>query len=93
MKTIEMTIYANYGLLAHEKRVIFSVAPLCDIADALRVVVPNVSDVNAIGDPIITLDGTDYLLGELLTSVNDKPALRWIANGIRRTQMLTIINA
>lgn len=30
---------------------------------------------------------------ELLTSVNDKPALRWIANGIRRTQMLTIINA
>ena len=91
MKTIEMTIYANYGLLAHEKRVSFSVAPLCDIADALRVVVPNVSGVNTVGDPIITLDGTDYLLGELLTSINDKPALRWVANGSYHTRMLTII--
>lgn len=90
MKNIEMTIYANYGLLAHEKQVIFSAAPLCDIADALRVVVPNISGVNAIGDPIITIDGTDYLLGELLTSINGKPALRWVANGSRHTRMLTI---
>lgn len=90
MKNIGMTIYANYGLLAHEKQMIFSAAPLCDIADALRVVVPNVSGVNAIGDPIITLDGTDYLLGELLTSINDKPTLRLVANGSRHTRMLTI---
>lgn len=90
MKNIEMTIYANYGLLTHEKQVVYTCAPVSDIADALHVIVPNVSGVNAIGDHIITLDGTDYLLGELLTSVNDLPALRWVANGIRYTQMLTI---
>lgn len=91
MKNVESTIYANYGLLAHEKQVIYYLVPASEISNPVRVVIPNVSGVNCVDEYILTLDGQDYLLSEVLTSVNDKPALRWVANGSHHTRMLTII--
>lgn len=92
MKNVEMTIYANYGLLAHEKQTVYTLTPATDICDTVRVIIPNVSGVNVVDEPILTLDGQDYLLSQVLTSASDNPALRWIANGSYRTRMLTIIS-
>ena len=91
MKNVEMTIYTNYGLLAHEKQTVYTLAQATNICDTVRVIIPNVSGANVVDEPILNLDGQDYLLSEVLTSVNDKPALRWVANGSHHTRMLTII--
>lgn len=91
IKNVEMTIYANYGLLAHEKQTVYTLAQSTNICDTVRVIIPNVSGANVVDEPILNLDGQDYLLSEVLTSVNDKPALRWVANGSHHTRMLTII--
>ena len=79
MKNVEMTIYANYGLLAHEKQTVYTLAQATNICDTVRVIIPNVSGANVVDEPILNLDGQDYLLSEVLTSVKDKPALRWVA--------------
>lgn len=91
MKNVKMTIYENYGLLAHEKQTVYTLAQATNICDTVRVIIPNVSGANVVDEPILNLDGQDYLLSEVLTSVNDKPALRWVANGSHHTRMLTII--
>lgn len=66
MKNVEMTIYANYGLLAHEKQTVYTLAQATNICDTVRVIIPNVSGANVVDEPILNLDGQDYLLSEVL---------------------------
>lgn len=76
-----MKIYASYGVLAHEKRPVYTVeAPAGDICDELTVELPEGWELaeNEAGAPLLTMPtGETYLARELLTNRGDAPALRW----------------
>lgn len=81
---MKVTIYANYGLLGHEKEVVYKTAPTA-INDAIEVDIPGAFETVS-GDIGVTLDGRDYLLDQVLANANikglagkveDRPVLRW----------------
>lgn len=75
--------YANYGVLAHEKQVIFTVsAPHCHatVSDRVVITIPDDWEVaeNNFGDVlIISPDGVSYLGDDIISSYGDKPVLSW----------------
>lgn len=80
-----MTIkgYANYGVLAHEKQTIFTVAaphPRTKVAEKVEITIPDGWEVseNATGEKLIgTPDGKTYLADEIISSYGDSPVLSW----------------
>lgn len=86
---METTIYRNYGLLAHEYETIYSVAE-SEICDEILVEIPE--DVfygrNECDQIIVTLDGTLYLLCDVLGAKGDAPALKWFDGKRTRTMPL-----
>ena len=97
MKT---TIYASHGLLAHEKEIVYTVAPTA-FCDAIEVDIPDAYE-TAAGDIGVTLDGRDYLLKEVLANANhkglagkteDRPILRWYDGQGYKTQNIQILDA
>ena len=77
MKT---TVYCSYNVLAHEKKPFYSVsAPASDISEKVEITIPDeiINGLNELGEPILNLDGTKYLLSEVLTNAGDAPVLRW----------------
>lgn len=96
---MQITIYANYGTLRHEKQVVYSTVPAV-INEPIIVDIPDayVTVDDSIG---ITLDGMPYMLNEALANANmhgeagkvaDRPVLRWysIDNGFT-TREITVI--
>ena len=95
MKTI---IYANYGMIAHEKETVYSTAP-AQINDAIEVDIPEAYETQ---DGIIAVDlgGSRYMLSEVLSNSNarglaaagtDKPILRWYDGQRYRARDITIL--
>ena len=80
MKTIE--IYANYGVLAAEKRTVYTFGgahPHATCSDKMTVVIPDgwVLYRNQIGQTMITAPwGWDYDINEVLTDINGRAAFR-----------------
>ena len=78
--------FANYGSLAHEKKVLFTVGNPSDTATHSEVVEINLPegfeiDENAAGEQLITTpDGQVFLASEILTSYADSPAIGWYDN-------------
>lgn len=73
-----MTIYANYGVLAHEFQTLYSVScPVTEVFDKVTVDIPNVTGYTATGEPVLTLSGMDYMLSDVLGSWGDAPAIFW----------------
>jgi hypothetical protein len=74
-------IYANYGVLAHEKETVYTTAPheYATVSEPVTVTIPEsvTPRENEAGEIIVTLDGTAYLLCEVLTNAGDKPVIRW----------------
>lgn len=81
MKTI--SAYANYGVLAHEKQIIFTVSaphPHADVSDRIIVTIPDgwgVADNDMWGKLIITPKGATYTADEIISSYGDNPVLSW----------------
>lgn len=78
---MKVTVYANYGVLAHEKRTAYSTVPM-ETAKFSEPVVAEIPDSlnpreTEGGEIVITLDGSAWLLSEVLTNAGDKPVLRW----------------
>lgn len=80
-----MTIkgYANYGVLAHEKQTIFTVANehgSATVSDKIEITIPDgwsISE-NQMGDLLINSpEGQTYLASEIVGSWGDNPVLRW----------------
>lgn len=74
----KLTIYAHYGVLAHEKRPVYS--PFSnpgDLCDELTVEIPFPVWRNYMDEPGVTIGGKDFLLWEVLTNRGDDPALVW----------------
>lgn len=81
MKQIEA--YANYGVLAQEKRVIFTGgSPHCHatLSDKIEIIVPDGFSVseNAFGETLInTPDGITYRIDEILSTHGNEPIMGW----------------
>lgn len=79
----KLTGYANYGVLAHEKQIIFTVDnkhPHAAVSDKIEMIIPDDFAVSASvsGDILIdTPDGTTYSPKDIISSWGDKPALIW----------------
>lgn len=89
MKT---TIYANYGVLVHEKQTAYTVAPHehATASEPVTVTIPEslTPRENEAGEIIVTLDGMAYLLSEVLTNAGDKPVIRWYDGAKYQTRSL-----
>ena len=92
MKTI---IYANYGVLAHEKQTVYTTAPISDVYDKLTVEIPTrlnpyitVMDEVGIEPEKAMCNG----LSEVLTTTKgNRPAIRYCdRNGYLHIVALTI---
>lgn len=74
-------IYANYGVLAHEKETVYTIAPHenATVSEPVTVTIPESVNPckNEAGEIIVTLDGMAYLLSEVLTNAGNRPVLRW----------------
>lgn len=72
------TIYKSYGVLAHEKRPVYSkAAPASEIFDRITVEIGLPTWQNAGGELGVILDGRKELLDDLLTTRGEDPALVW----------------
>lgn len=75
---MKIKLYKNYGVLAHEKEVIYTYSlPASEVHDQVIVDIPQVASINCYGEPMVSLDGSIHHLQDVLTSVNNMPALRW----------------
>ena len=75
MKT---TIYANYGMLAAEKRCVYTTTKSdAIVSEPIDVIIPDeyVSGRNAADELLITVDGCNYTLRDLLSDDNDEPCI------------------
>lgn len=71
-------LYKNFGVLAHEKEPVYTYfTPAAAAHDRVTVDIPQVSGMNEYDEPLVSLDGRDYLLHDVLATVDDAPALRW----------------
>ena len=87
-------IYDSYGVLAHEKQPVYTIAcPASEIYDVITVELPDEIIVgrNEIGDLLLDLDGCIYLLDEALGAWNGKPALRWHDGRRNRCRILRVV--
>ena len=84
-------IYKSYGVLAHEYRPFYSVsAPASDIYDKINVDFPFPLRETAYCGLIVTIDGTDYLLRDVLTNWGYEPALVWSDGKRKRHKILKV---
>lgn len=93
MKT---TIYANYGVLAHEKQTVYTTNPISDVCDKLTVEIPDslnpyITVMDEVGiDPDNA--GCIGLSDVLTTATGNRPAVRYCdLNGKFNIVALTII--
>lgn len=74
----QIMVYENWGVLAHEYEPVYSARfPMTAAYNyiILTVDVPTWTDPKH--EPGVTIDGTDYLLNEVLSNWGDAPALVW----------------
>ncbi len=66
---MKVTIYENYGMLAAEKRCIYTTVETdATVSEPLDVIIPEkfAPAKNAAGEIVVTLDGCNYLLRDVL---------------------------
>ena len=88
-------IYANYGVLAHEYQTIYTVSnphvhATCH--DIITVEIPDKYQPYITVDESIALiiDGTPYMLDEVIASTADKPCIKWYNGSTYHTERLTV---
>lgn len=85
----QIMVYENWGVLAHEYQPVYSVhVPATDAYKIVILTVDVPTWVSAMDEPGVTIDGTDYLLHEVLHNWGDAPALVWYDGHSTRRIML-----
>lgn len=75
--------FANYGVLAHEKQIIFTISgkhPYATISEEIEIILPDKWEVskNNFGALLIdTPEGKTYMADEIISSWGDEPVLSW----------------
>lgn len=90
METKTIRIYASYGELGHEKQPAYSATAHGEIYDVYTVEIPNVTGTLPDGELVVSLDGTEYALHEVLTNDDQAPALVWYPNPFCRAHKLRL---
>lgn len=91
---MKMKLYESMGVLAHEKKPVYTVAgPASDAWEEILVDVPDEVEIseNAMGEKLVDIDGQTYLLQEVLGNHGDKPCLKWFDGQKHRRIMLEVI--
>ena len=74
-------IYANYGVLAHEKETVYTTVPHEHATASEPIIINLPASVNPgeneAGEILVDLNGTTYLLAEVLSGTNGDVALKW----------------
>lgn len=90
-----MTIYKNWGVLAHEKQPVYTCDnPITEAYDVVNVRLPDnwTAGANRYGETLIAVpNGKTYLGDEILTNWGDAPALRWYDGHTDRHIILEVI--
>lgn len=78
-----LKIYANYGVLASEKKAVYSYSnPITEINDELYIEIPGgfkvYDSTNSAEIILSTEDGYDYTVDELLKNVGDAPSFVYV---------------
>lgn len=96
---MKATIYANYGVLAHEYQTIYTTnAPHCHatVSDKLEIEIPDEFHpyLNETEDIVITIPGMSwqYMLDEVIGCADGFPAICWYDGGKRHKTMLRVIS-
>ena len=85
---MKIKIYKSYGVLAHEKKPVYSLnTPASDIYDEITVDIPFPIWHNYMDEIGVTIDGIDLLLGQVLTNWGDAPAIVWF-DGKKRNHII-----
>lgn len=88
---MKIKLYRNYGVLGHEKELIYTYfMPASEVHDRVIVDIPQVVGMNSYGEPMVSLGGSNYHLQDVLTTVDEEPALRWYDG--RAYQIVTLLN-
>lgn len=80
---MKLKAFANYGVLAHEKKVLFTAdlpSGKATYSEEVEIMLPEGFDIseNASGEQLITVpDGIIYLANEILNGYEESPALSW----------------
>lgn len=74
-------VYANYGVLAHEKETVYSTAPHehATLSEPILIDLPasvNPRE-NAFDEIIVDLNGSTYLLSEVISGTRGDVVLKW----------------
>lgn len=82
-------VYANYGVLAHEKETVYTTAPheYATLSEPILIDLPasvNPRE-NAFGEILVDLSGMTYLLFEVLNGAKGDVALKWFDGKTYRT--------
>lgn len=92
----KLTIYASYGVLAHEKLPVYTVSrPASDIYDTYTAILPEgwKTAENDAGELLIEApDGTLHLANQLISNDGDKCVLRWYEGLAKRTVPVEFVN-
>ena len=77
-ESVEVTIYAQYGVLGHEKHPVYAFDRSA-ICDEVIVEIPKelIIGYTTYNDILLRLSRIVYRLSEVLTNAGDHPALRW----------------
>lgn len=79
--------YANYGVLAHEKKPVFTISNThahTTVSEEIEITLP---DKWGVGEDrlgrklIITPDGEKYIADDIISSYGENPALNWYDGG------------
>lgn len=96
---MKATIYANYGVLAHEYQTIYTAsAPHCHatVSDKLEIEIPEEFNpyLNDTEDIVITIPGMPwpYRLEEVIGDADGFPAICWYDGGKNHRVMLRIVS-
>lgn len=87
MKNNQFEIFANYGVLGAEKRIVYSyITPCSDIYDKVIVELPENDSFNLyenyMGDLMVeTTWGDRYTVNDVLNDLHDKPLFNALENG------------
>ena len=91
---MKMKLYESYGVLAHEKKPVYSInIPASESYNEITVCIPEEVAIceNAAGEKLAEIDGKVYLLAEILGNFYDKPCLKWYDGRSHRRIMLEVI--
>lgn len=88
-----LKLYESWGMLGKEKTPVYSVTtPATENYNVITVEMPFPLSENAAGQILVDIDGTTWLLNEVLDARRDAPCVRWYDGQHTHRTPLTIVS-